>query len=106
VGLIITVQGVPQGLQSGNFNLFNYWWARYSKPTTATLTAGSNTITIAAGGGGWKATRKINGAGISPGTYVTGISGSTYTLSKSATASASGVRVYDANMYQFAGTPV
>jgi hypothetical protein len=106
VGLTVTIQGMPQGFNSGSTcALYVYWYARYLKPALATLTSGSATIIFTANQA-LKGPRRINGAGIPPGTYIVSGSGKTWVMSQAATVSASGVRIYDANMIQFSGTPV
>jgi hypothetical protein len=60
---------------------------------TATTTVGSRTLTALSSATGLVVGQVVTGAGILPGTTITGITGSNITLSQAATASAAGVTI-------------
>lgn len=106
-GATVTITGVPQNLPAGTYTLYVEWISRIHPAGTCTTVSGSNVInSVTSATTFWKVGNRIAGAGIPTGAYITAISGTDITLSKNATASASGVRIYDANLYKLTGTAV
>jgi len=105
VGNAITISGVPQSVASGTYSLNTQWWPRYHSATTGTTNT-STSITSVSNPSAWAIGNKILGSGIVPGTYITNIVGSTFTLSQATTSSAAGVRLYDSNIYSLTGSAV
>lgn len=104
VGNNVTFSGVPQNLASGTYSIKTAWWPRYHLTSTGDVSSGSNQILNVTNPTTWKIGNKINGTGISVGTYVTNVSGTTLTISKAASATNVGVRLFDADLYYAAGT--
>jgi hypothetical protein len=104
-GTTVTISGWPQSLADGDYHLYLSGWARFHQASvgdTHSNTTVDNVTNIAA----WAIGNRIKGAGIPAGAYIANIVGTTITLSKAATATAAGVRLYDADVYSIAGTPV
>jgi len=101
----VTIAGFPQNLGSGTYELYMFWWPRFHQGSTGD-TNSSTSLTNVSPASAWKIGQKIRGSGIVDGTHITNIVGSTFTLSKAATATATGVRLYDADIYEFAGAAV
>lgn len=106
VGSTITISGRPQSFVAGTYTLDIGWIARLHEPSTGTTVSGSASITAVSNPTTWAAGHRIKGAGIPVGAVVTNVSGTTVTISKNATASATAVRLYDANIYRVTGTAV
>lgn len=104
VGNNVTFSGVPQNLPSGTYSIRTAWWARYHLASTGDLTLGSTDILNVANPTTWVAGNKIKGTGIAVGAYVTAVVGTTVSISKAATATNTGVRLFDADLYYAAGT--
>ena len=107
VGNTITVQGRPQSVtNNATVTLSTKWWPRIHKASVGTVTNTSTSITSVTNASTWVEGNKIFGTGITPGTYSTNVSGTTLTISKAATATTVGTRLYDANVYSLTGTAV
>lgn len=105
VGAVVTISGVPQNLANGNYALYTTYWPKFHQASTGdthTNTTLDNVTNIAS----WAIGNKVKGAGIPVGTYIANIVGTTITLSKAATATAAGIRLYDADVYKLTGTAV
>jgi hypothetical protein len=101
----ITVTGLPQTLVNGTYALYKTWGAKCHSATTGD-THSNTTVDNVANYAAWAIGDPITGTGIPAGTYVTNIVTTTFTISKAATATAAGVRLYDADLYKFTGTAV
>lgn len=104
VGNDVTFSGVPQNLSSGTYNILTAWWPRYHLASTGDVSSGSDQILNVTNPTTWAVGNKINGTGIPVGAYVTNVSGTTLTISKVASATNVGVRLYDANTHYAAGS--
>lgn len=104
VGNDVTFSGVPQNFTSGTYAIKTAWWPRYHLASTGDVSSGSTSVTNVTNPTTWKIGNKINGTGITVGTYVTNVSGTTVTLSKAATATNAGVRLFDADLYYTSGS--
>jgi hypothetical protein len=104
VGNVVTFSGIPQNLASGTYNILTAWWPRYHLASTGDVTSGSASILNVTNPTTWVVGNKINGTGISVGTYVTNVAGSTVTISKAASATNATVRLFDADTYYVAGS--
>ena len=106
----ITVDGIPENMVSGTYSIALQWWSKYHQATTGSLTSGSTTITGVSAIGAWAVNNRfnLNIAGIPHGAYITAVDAgtSTITVSKAATATATGIRLYDADLRAIATTPV
>lgn len=105
VGNDVSITGIPQGISSGSYALYKSWTPRYHSATTGD-TNSNTSLTNVANAAAWSIGDPIRGTGIPAGAYITNIVGTTITISKAATATAVGVRLYDANIYVFTGTAV
>lgn len=105
-GTTVTVSGVPASLVTGTKALLSLWWPRMHTATTGNTTTGSNVISGVTNAAAWGVGNKIIGNGIPVGAYITGITGTDVTISANATATATGVRLYDADIYSLTGTAV
>ena len=106
VGNIVTIAGLPQNLVAGTYPFYSVWFSRYHLPSTGT-TSTSTSITSVTNPSTWAIGQHIQGAGIVTGTYITNnVPSGTLTLSKATTASATGVRLYDADMQLLTGTAI
>ncbi|WP_247235746.1 hypothetical protein [Telluribacter sp. SYSU D00476] len=103
-GSTITISGIPESINSGNYNLFSTWWSRYHEPTIGDVISGQNVIRNVSKPDAWKVGNHITGAGIALGTYITAISGNTFTISKNAIATNSGTKLFDTIVYKVTGT--
>lgn len=103
VGNSVTFSGAPQNFISGTYSIKTAWWPRYHLASTGDVTSASDQIINVTNPTTWKIGNKINGTGIVVGTYITNVSGTTLTLSKAATATNAGVRLFDADLYYAAG---
>lgn len=98
-GSTITLSGVPYGLVTdSDYRPAHYRLGEVRTPSTGDTTSSSNSITNVTNTGTWEIGSWIKGAGIPAGTRVTNVSGSTLTISQNATATATGVDLYDANL--------
>ena len=104
VGNDVTFSGIPQNLASGTYSILTAWWPRYHLASTGDVTSGSTSIINVTNPTTWVVGNKINGTGISVGTYVTNVVGSTVTISKAASATNATVRLFDADTYYVAGS--
>jgi len=104
VGNDVTFSGIPQNFTSGTYAIRNAWWPRYHLASTGDVTSGSADILNVTNPTTWVVGNKIRGTGIPVGAYVTNVSGTTVTISKAATATNVGVRLFDADMHYVAGT--
>lgn len=102
----ITISGWPQSLATGSYALTKKWWSRFHQASTGDTTSQSADIANVTNPTSWVAGNAIKGAGIPAGAFVTAVVSTTVTISKAATASATGVRLYDANMTLLTGTAV
>lgn len=103
----ITISGVPQSLVSGTFALSKKWWPRFHAASTGDTTTSSTTIANVTPTAAWANGDAIQGSGIPAGAYVVSGGGTaTLVISKAATATATGVRLYDANISSITGTAV
>jgi len=104
----ITIKGIPQNLATGTMALHLGWWSKFHQPSTCTTnTSTSLTSCSPANATTWRVGNRIKGTGIPAGAYVTANDGAgNITISKAATASASGIRIYDADVYSLTGTAV
>lgn len=101
-GSRITLSGIPESFTTGTYDLEISYFARVHVATTGDLN-GDALITNVTQPGLWTVGTRIWGAGIPPGAYITDIAGSTFTISKPATVTATQVRLYDADIYVLAG---
>ncbi len=106
-GNVITITGLPQNLTAGTYNFYSTWFSRYHTATTGT-TSTSISITALSAVYNFVVGNHILGSGILPGTYVTAVdnTAATLTLSQATTSSATGVRLYDADMQILTGTAI
>jgi hypothetical protein len=104
VGNDVTFSGVPQNFISGTYSIKTAWWPRFHLSSTGDVSSGSTSILNVTNPTTWKVGNKIKGTGITVGAYVTNVSGTTLTISKAATATNAGVRLFDADLYYAAGT--
>ena len=110
-GSAVIVAGVPEHLRSGVYDIRLTWQSRLHPATTMDVTAGK---VVGAGVdpaalASWRVYDYIQGARLAPGTYITAIDdhGGAMTLSQPALATATGMRLYDADIQKLAaGTPV
>lgn len=102
-GTTITISGVPQNLPAASYALRLEWWARYHQDSIGDTTSASASVTNVTNPTTWGIGNRIKGVGIPAGTYVTNVVGSTLTISKNATATATKVRLYDADLYTVRG---
>lgn len=81
---------------------------RIHPATTGALASGSTTITSVSPADKWHAGQRIRGQGIPEGAYIQGIDvvAGTFTISAPATANATGVRLYDADVRAITNMPV
>ncbi|WCT72073.1 hypothetical protein PQ455_10475 [Sphingomonas naphthae] len=103
-GSAVTVTGVGTSFYSANYTLSLTWWMRFHYPNTGVTTAGSADITGVSYAPSWRKGDHIRGAGIPVGARVENVSGTTVTIDRAATASASGVRLYDADVQKLPST--
>jgi hypothetical protein len=104
VGNDVTFSGIPQNFTSGTYAIRNAWWPRYHLASTGDVTSGSADILNVTNPTTWVVGNKIRGTGIPVGAFVTGVSGTTVTISKAATLTNLTVRLFDADMHYVAGT--
>ena len=104
VGNDVTFSGVPQNFVSGTYNIRNVWWPRYHLASTGDVTSGSASILNVTNPTTWVVGNKIRGTGIPVGAFVTGVSGTTVTISKAATLTNLTVRLFDADTHYVTGT--
>lgn len=104
VGNDVTFSGVPQNIASGTYSILTAWWPRYHLVSTGDVSLGSANILNVTNPTTWVIGNKINGAGIPVGAYVTNVVGTTVTISKAASATNVGARLFDANLYYAVGT--
>jgi hypothetical protein len=102
----VTLSGVPYSVPANfavGYTVFEVTWIpEFHEVTTATVTSGSpiltevspNPTTI------WSVGDRISGTGIPPGSYVTAVTSTTITIIANATASNTGVGLYDARYYK------
>ncbi len=101
-GSVVTISGLPIGFASGSYQINTVLPYRYHEPCIGTTTNGSNVITdvrcFSAVTSVWRVGEMISGAGIPVGTYVTARDNTAKTiiLSQNATATATGVDLFDA----------
>jgi hypothetical protein len=106
VGNNVTIWGLPQSFVAGSYTLFTEWMSRAHQASTCT-TNSSTSLTLVTPVGTWKNGHHIKGSGIPAGTYIVSGGGTAnLILSKAATSSAAGVRIYDANLQVLTGTPL
>lgn len=101
-GSVVTLTGLPVGLTDGAYAIQTIMPYRWHEPCIGTTTNGSAIITNVrcetAVTSVWRVGEMISGAGIPVGTFVTARDNTakTITLSQNATATASGIDLYDA----------
>ena len=105
VGNVITIQGLPQNLTAGTYNLSTTWYSRYHLASTGDIST-STSVANVTNVGTWLIGNHIKGAGIVNGTYITNVIGNTITLSKATTTTTTGIRLYDADMQLLSGAPI
>ena len=104
-GTTITLSGITENFISATHTLYVSNWSRVCSPTIGD-TNSNNQITNVSFTSAWKVGIRIWGTGIPIGTYITAINGTTFTISKNATATATGVRLYNADIYSLTGAAV
>jgi hypothetical protein len=105
VGSVVTLTGVGQNFATGSYALKIGGWPRYHSATTGD-TNSSTSLTNVANAAAWAVGNRVKGVGIPNGAYITAIAGTTVTISKAATATAVGVRLYDADVRLVTGSAV
>lgn len=102
----ITITGWPQSLTTGTYAINKKWWSRFHRASTGD-THSNTTVDNVTNPTAWADGNAIKGPGIPDGAYIVSGGGTaTLTISKAATATASGVRLYDADVYSLTGTAV
>lgn len=102
----ITISGVPQSLATGSFALTKKWWSRFHAASTGD-TNSNTSLTNVTPTAAWANGDAIKGTGIPAGAYIVSGGGTgTLTISKAATATAAGVRLYDADINSVSGSAV
>lgn len=103
----VTLTNCPQSLASATLDLRFHWVRRFHQASTCNTTSGSATITGLTPASSWAAGHRIEGAGIAEGTYLESVSsGGTGVLSRAATISGTGVRVWDSDVGVLTGTGI
>lgn len=102
----ITITGWPQSLATGTYALEKHWWSRFHAASTGDI-ASNTTISNVTPTAAWADGNAIKGAGIPAGAYIVSGGGTaTLTISKAATSTTSGIRLYDADVYSITGVAV
>jgi hypothetical protein len=96
VGSTVNLVDCPRSLATGSFTIYTFRLGTYRDRSIGDTTSGSNSITNVTNPATWGVGKYIRGAGIPVGTYITAKSGTTLTISRNATATATGVNLYDA----------
>jgi hypothetical protein len=95
---VVTCEHVTKSSLTGTDGALDLTWIpRFHEPTIGTVTNGSMAITNVDHPTAWGVGDRIRGAGIVEGAYITGISGSTITMSINATETNAATRLYDAD---------
>lgn len=106
----IQLTQVPEAVEDGMIlNLFLTCYPRIHLLTRGTWDSNSKTITIVNGvaaASSWKTGQRIRGTGIPDGSFITNISGTTFTISANTTSSATNARLYDADIHEISTTPL
>lgn len=104
VGTTVTLNGIPQSMVNGSYTAYLCWMPRMHAASTAD-TNSSTSLTNVSPTNSWKNGQRIKGTGIPSGAYIVSGGGTaTLTISKAATATAAGVRIYDADIKVLTGT--
>jgi hypothetical protein len=114
-GTTITLSHIPYGvINGGTYEMYIVRIPQHVGRALGNLVSGTNTITnVLSDNGTFTVSERINGNGIIPGTYITNISGTTFTISTNATVTANTVELYDGKsrvsvddkpFYYFGGT--
>jgi len=106
VGNVVTISGVPVSVAAASYALYSAWWPRYHQASVGD-THTNTTVDNVTNPSAWKNGQHIRGSGIPNGAYIVSGGGTaTLTISKAATGTATGVRLYDADVYSVTGTAV
>lgn len=102
----ITISGWPQSLASGVYAITKKWWSRLHQASVGD-THTTTTVDNVTNPSSWANGNAIKGAGIPAGAYIVSGGGTaSLTISKAATATTPGIRLYDADLYKLTGTAV
>ena len=88
---------VPVSFESGTYTVTMSRLPEIRQRTIGTTTSGSADITNVTPTAGWAVSKRIHGAGIPDGAYITAVNGTTLTISANATASGT-VELFDAKL--------
>jgi hypothetical protein len=103
----ITLKYVPiNAVSATGATIVLRWLPRVHLATTGNTTSGSAEIVNVTNPTHWAAGDRVIGSGIPSGAYVVSVVSTTMTISHNATATATGVRLYDANLTVYSGTAV
>lgn len=98
VGTTITISYIPSSLSSSTYDLYVRWYPFMHGASTVATTNGTPNITITQTDGlNWTIGQRIISTNIPSGAYIVSGTWPNFVISKNATATASGVRCYDAN---------
>ena len=103
VGATITLGGCRKSLSTGSQDIYHQRLGTIRRRSTGDIASGSNSITNVTDIATWAVGDWIRGAGIPSGARVTNKSGTTLTISRNATATGAGQKIYDA-LLQLTGT--
>lgn len=102
-GNTVTLWQVPEFASSATMALWLQWYPRVHLASTGD-THSNTTLDNVTNPTTWTVGDRISGTGIPGGAWVAARTDNVITLSISATATANGVRLYDADIYKFTGT--
>ena len=106
VGSNVTIKNVSVNANSTSTALQVKWYPHMHNASTVATTNASTTIAITETGGGtnWQINQRIISTNIPSGAYIVSGTAPNFVISKAATATASGVRAYDANAQAITAT--